>query len=143
MGCDDKCGCAVPCPGGTGCRYGDLVALGILATVKPTEQFKCMSTRVGAGARLRRGAAAATTRRARAATTAGATRAGAAASRSRRGGRTGGPAAPAATPAPAPPAAPPPPPLPRPPPDPSIHAPKNAQRDVFIRVVKRVYVRHA
>nr|AAS78805.1 class II metallothionein-like protein [Oryza sativa Japonica Group] len=20
MGCDDKCGCAVPCPGGTGCR---------------------------------------------------------------------------------------------------------------------------
>nr|2MFP_A Chain A, EC protein I/II [Triticum aestivum] len=19
-GCDDKCGCAVPCPGGTGCR---------------------------------------------------------------------------------------------------------------------------
>uniref|UniRef100_A0A0D3HG64 Metallothionein n=3 Tax=Oryza TaxID=4527 RepID=A0A0D3HG64_9ORYZ len=50
MGCDDKCGCAVPCPGGTGCRYGDLVALGILATVKPTEQFKCASSaRSGGG----------------------------------------------------------------------------------------------
>ncbi|GJN20018.1 hypothetical protein PR202_gb07341 [Eleusine coracana subsp. coracana] len=28
MGCDDKCGCAVPCPGGTDCRCTSRTAAG-------------------------------------------------------------------------------------------------------------------